>query len=242
MVLAPENTLPAFELALSYGADVMEIDVRLSRDDTVIVIHDERVERTCNGHGRVCDMSFAQLKKLNASYHFTDLAGRSHRQNNTRLVSLAELFECLPGVPINIDIKDNSERAASAVARVIENADRQQTVNVASFHSLAITHFRKQQPDITTTATQAEVARLFFLRSMYKQPVFEFLQIPLQYMRIPLATTDFIRHATQRGLSAVYWTINDITTMQRLLNRGVSGIVTDRVDIAGPLFGKAKPE
>lgn len=238
MVLAPENTLPAFELALSHGADVMEIDVRLSRDNQVIVIHDERVDRTCNGHGRVRDQSFAQLKKLNAGYHFTDLDGRSHRQYNTGLMSLAELFDCLPDVPVNIDIKDNSEQAAMAVARVIDEAERHHTVNVASFHTLPITLFREQQPDITTTATQSEVARLFFMRRMYKRPVFEYLQIPLQYLRIPLATPDFIRHARARDIKTVYWTINDPVTMQSLLDRGVSGIVTDRADIAAPLFGK----
>ena len=237
-VLAPENTLPAFELALSHGADIMEIDVRLSRDGHVVVFHDERVERTCNAQGRVADFTLAQLKQLDAAYHFVDPHGQHYRDKGTRVLSLAELFELLPGTPINIDIKDNSHIAAEAVARTIEHADRCSTVNVGSFHAPALNHFRQLLPQVTTAATQSEVAQLYFKRGLYTAVKFEFLQIPLSYMGIPLATSSFISHAKQRDIKAVYWTINDRKTMQRLINRGVSGIVTDRVDIAASLLGK----
>jgi len=237
-LLAPENTLPAFDLALSYGADVLEIDVRLSRDGEVIVIHDERVDRTCNGNGRVCDMSLAALKKLNAAYRFTAMEGQSRRFSDTHLITLSELFEHLPQTSINIDIKDNSQDAAQAVARAIEKADRVSSINVGSFHAQALAHFRGALPQATTAATQSEVAQLYFKRSRYRSIPFEYLQIPVKYMGIPLATRSFITHAMQRGVKTVYWTINDKTTMQQLIESGVSGIVTDRVDIASTLLGR----
>ncbi len=238
MALAPENTLAAFELALNYGADVMEIDVRLSRDKQVIVTHDESVDRTCSGHGRVCDMSLSELETLDAGYHFTDLDGRPYRDTGVSLISLEQMFQQLPNVPINIDIKDNSEEAAQAVAKVIEKNNRQKSVNVGSFHASALLHFRSMLPEVTTAATQAEVAQLYFKRSLYRQPAFEYLQIPLHYCGIPLSTIDFIRHAAKRNIKTVYWTINNRQSMKRLIELGVSGFVTDRMDIAGPLLGR----
>ncbi len=238
MVLAPENTMAAFHTALSFGADIMEIDVRLSRDGQVVVIHDEWVDRTCNASGRVRDMTLSRLKTLDAGYHFTDLQGRSFRNTGVTLPSLAEMFEQLPDVPINIDIKDNCPEAALAVASVIEKFERHASVNVGSFHASALLHFRAILPSVTTAATQSEVAQLYFKRSLYRSLPFEYLQIPQRYFGIPLATPDFIRHAKKRGIHSVYWTINKPQDMQRLIDLDVAGFVTDRVDIAGALLGR----
>lgn len=236
--LAPENTMPAFELAKGYGADVMEIDVRLSRDGEVIVIHDERVDRTCNGQGRVRDLLLPELKKLNAGYYFTDLDGASWRDRGVKLSTLAELFDQFPDTPINIDIKDQLPEAADAVAAVIEQRDRINSSNVGSFHISTLIQFRRRLPEVTTAAGQSEVAKLYFQRGLYKQPPFEYLQIPTSYFGIPLATPGFIQHANKRNIKIVYWTINELQQMQRLISLGISGFVTDRVDIAAKLLGK----
>ena len=237
-LLAPENTLLAFEMALGFGADVLEIDVRLSRDGQIVVIHDAMIDRTCNGHGKVCDLTLTQLKALDAAHHFTDLAGLSYRGQNIRLLSLTELFYQLPDTAINIDIKDNSAKAAYAVADAIEMAGRQHKVNVGSFHAQALAHFRRRLPTVTTAATQVEVAKLYFMRNHYRQPVFQYLQIPMRYKGIPLATKRFVAHAAQRGISSVFWTINHTTTMNYLIELGVNGIVTDRIDLAAQLVGR----
>ena len=238
MVLAPENTGAAFELAVDLGADVLEIDVRLSRDKEVIVTHDSRVDRTCNGSGAVCDLSVIELKKLNAAWHFKDLDGRSYQDKNIGLLTLTELFEQFPTVRINIDIKDNSEEAAIAVSRAISKANAQERVNVGSFHAKALAYFRQQSPDVTTSATQAEVAQLYFGRSLASSIKYQYLQIPTQYFSIPLATKNFITFAQKKNLMVVYWTINDTKAMEKLIGLGVDGIVTDRVDLASDLLSK----
>ena len=239
-ILAPESTLPAFEVAILHGADILEIDVRMSHDDQIVVFHDERVDRTCNGHGKIRDLSLKQLKKLDAGYRFVDPNGRTWRENKTRVLTLSELFELFPQTPVNIDIKDNSKEAALAVAGILEKADRYSTVNVGSFHSSALQHFRQRLPQVTTAATQAEVANLYFKRGLYKNPPFEYLQIPMHYMGLPLAGNTFISHAKKRGIKPVYWTINDQASMEKLISRGAAGFVTDRVDIAGKLLGKSR--
>ena len=84
---APENTLAAFELALAQQADALELDVKLSADGHVVVIHDATVDRTTNGHGRVRDLSLADLKKLDAGSFFSQaFAGEN-------IPTLDEVFE-----------------------------------------------------------------------------------------------------------------------------------------------------
>lgn len=237
-LLAPENTLPAFELALSYGADIMEIDVRLSRDNQVIVIHDERVDRTCKGQGRVRDLTLATLKRMDAAYHFKDLSNTRHRGRGVRILSLSELFEWLPETRINIDVKDKCIESAKAVARVIREQNREYLVNVGSFHAPILKYFRQLLPEVTTAATQDEVADLYFRRRLCKSVNYEYLQIPTHYYGIPLATKGFIQHASQRDIKTVYWTINRAPLMHKLIALNVSGFVTDRIDIAGKLLGR----
>lgn len=237
-LLAPENTSMAFDLALGYGADVLEIDVRLNRDSKVIVIHDARVDRTCNGQGAIKDMNMSQLKALDAGWHFSNLQGEPGRGMGARLSTLDELFEQYPSARINIDIKDNLEEAARAVALSIEAAGAQSRVNVGSFHAQALTHFRRISPEVTTAATRIEVAKLYFGRSLISSIPYKFLQIPVSYLSIPLATQHFLQQAKLKKLSVAYWTINDEATMQRLIGRGANGLVTDRVDIACKLLGK----
>ena len=240
-VLAPENTLPAFELALRYRADILEIDVRLSRDNQVVVIHDSRVDRTCNGSGLVRNMSLSELQTLDAAHHFRDLDGAGCNGTGVRLLSLQEMFERFPDTPINIDIKDNAPEAAAALARTIENCGRTDNVNVGSFHASVLNHFRTLVPAVTTAATQAEVAQLYFKRGMQKNIGYQYLQIPTQYYGIPLASRSFINHANQRGIKTVFWTINNESAMKQLISRKVDGFVTDRIDIASRLLGRHTP-
>lgn len=235
-VLAPENTMQAFELALRYGADVLEIDVRLSRDNRVVVIHDSRVDRTCNGMGEVRHMTLHELQKLDAGYHFTDLDGRPSRGQRTRLISLDELFERIPNARINIDIKDKAYEAVSAVVTALEKSGRQADVTVGSFHPQCIAWFRKLAPQVSTAATLMEVAQLYFGRALCVNTNYQYLQIPVRYFGLPLATRGFIRHARSRGLKSVYWTVNDPDSMRALARLRVSGLVTDRVDIAATLL------
>ena len=237
-VLAPENTLEACELALWYGADVLEIDVRLSRDCHVIVIHDARVDRTCNGQGAVADMTLAELKRLDAAFHFTDPTGESCRGRSIHLATLDELFARFPDTRINIDIKDNTPEAAQAVAACIAAATRHTTVNVGSFHAATVEHFRSLAPEVTTTATQREVANLYFRRRRVLRIPYSYLQIPISYFGLPLATRPLIRRARELGINVVYWTINTPEQMVSLLDKGANGIVTDRVDIACALLGR----
>ncbi len=239
MLLAPENTELAFERALAFGADVLEIDVRLSIDGHVIVTHDAQVDRTCGGSGTVAQMTLQTLKTLDAGWHFHDLQGEPYRGKGIGLMTLDEMFERFPTTRINIDIKDTHKEAALAVAKSIVDADAHQRVNVGSFNANALAYFRETLPSVTTAATQSEVARLYFTRSMVKSATYSYLQIPQVYHGLPLATPSFLTCAKRLNINVVYWTINDVVTMKKLVAKGVDGLVTDRVDLACELLGKS---
>ena len=242
-LLRPENTATAFDFGIEHHADVLETDVRLARGGTVMVTHDATLERTTDGAGRVREHDYRALRSLDAGYRFRTPENRPFRGQGIRLLSLAELFERYPTIRINIDIKDADPAAADAVAALIARHDVQQRVNVGSFHAPVLHRFRDIAPGVETAASQGEVAWLYFQRAAVDpahrsgriHPSCARLQIPVGYRGLPLARPAFLDRLRRAELEAVYWTINDTATMQRLIGLGVDGIVTDRCDLANSL-------
>jgi|GEM_PF-729107 len=252
-LLAPENTIAAFDLALHYECDVLETDVRLSKDNAVMVTHDQTVDRTTNGTGNVRHQTCAELKKLNASCKFKDLNGHAYDGATQTLLTLDELFVRYPDAGINIDIKDNDPQAAIAVTKSIkqrinnkrahehQNPQPQknsstQWINVGSFHANVIKMFRKLAPSISTAATRQEVALMVFGRAVDDTQPYQLLQIPQSYWGIQLSGRRLIKKAHTRRCEVMYWTINDKKRMRALLQKGADGIVTDRPDFALEVF------
>jgi len=263
-VLAPENTIVAFDLALDYGASVLETDVRTSSDGIPVIHHDAKLDRTTNGTHFVSNYSLDQLKALDAGYHFKSLSGESFRGRGIQMMTLEELLAHYPDTPINVEIKHPKAEFASVVADVIRQSGRKDTVTVASFHSGITEAFRQAAPEIATAATRDEILGLYYSQyspanlwrrmtedddeirqAALDQPdngkAYKTLQIPTHFKRsiltLDLSSADFISHLKHQGLSVTYWTINDVEEMIALAERGASGIVTDRVDLAQKVFG-----
>ncbi len=238
-LLAPENTFAAFDLGLAARADVLEIDIRISRDDEIIVIHDQSVERTTNGRGLVSEHTLSRLKKFNAGHGFISTFGESFAHRKIRLPTLLELYEAYPNVIVNIDIKDTRRHAARLLAQAIEKANAEHRTVVASFHGNILRYFRLIAPNVATSATFSEVLGLYFSSQMTPaktDSAQKVLQIPTHYKMIPLNHKRFI-DCIHRGNGLVnYWTINDPISIRDLLKRGADGIITDRPDLALEIF------
>lgn len=236
-MLAPENTLYAFNLAMDHLADVLEIDVRISRDNQVVVTHDEKLDRTTNGIGAVRASSWRQLSGLDAGYRTRSIHGERFRGQGIKLLTLDELFDALPSVPINIDIKDKDKFAAELVADLVHRHQREHNTTVASFHAEITRYFRHIAPGVPTAATKPEVARLYFSRAVNRPSRdYQAIQIPVSWKLIPLATQRFIERSKSEGTEVCFWTINKPRRMRQLLALGADGIVTDRVDLARTVF------
>src|SRR3712207_1049608 len=105
--LAPENTIEAFRLAVETGAGGLELDVHMTRDGHIVVIHDATVDRTTNGSGAVSEMTLHDLRGFDAGYHFSPDGGpsRPYRGRSVRVPTLGEVLEEFPEVAVNIEIK-----------------------------------------------------------------------------------------------------------------------------------------
>jgi len=233
--------MAAFELALNAKADVFEIDVRLSKDGHLIVTHDDTLIRTTNGTGLVADQTLQELKSLDAGYQYLDESKNTPwRGKGLELLDLPELFAAFPNVGMNIDIKDPHEEAAIRVAESLRTLNDGRWINVASFHPKILNAFRENAPEISTAASQWEVAALYFGRllpekSRNKPPRparSQVLQIPKRWLGLPLHTQAFIQHAQAQKQQVMYWTINDVRSMRTLLSRGANGLVSDNVLVA----------
>ena len=238
-ILGPENTFEAFDIAHEAQADALEIDIRLSRDKTLLVFHDETLERVTNGFGKITDHTLIQLKHFDAAYHFKNQEGEAYRGRLIRLPTLNELFEAYPSVRINIDIKDKNPLVAELLVKSITKASAENRVLVGSFHQKVITRFREIAPEIPTAASPKEVSKFFALSHTHLKHAkvdSAALQIPPRFGWLNLSSKHFINLAKRSNQPIHYWTINTSEEIRRLIAAGADGIVTDRVDLALPVF------
>ncbi len=238
----PENTLLAFEKAARYDINALEVDIHITRDGVPVVIHDETVDRTTNGQGRVCDLTLAELKVLDAGYHWPydqppenqpDSAERAYpfRGQGLTIPTVAELFEAHPDLWINIDIKHHSAEIIEPFVRVIREHDMTDRVFVGSFDDRTLDQFRQACPDVTTGASASEVRRLVLLQkiglSRFAGDLGRALQIPVRYGPIRLVTPGLVEAANRIGVGIHVWTVNDEQEMRELIDMGVDGLITD---------------
>ena len=231
--LGPENTLYTYRRAVDLGVDVLEIDVHLTRDSRLAVIHDKTVDRTTNGSGAVESYNLADLQKLDAAYRWSADSGKpfSLRAKGIKIPSLAEVFETFPQMRINIEIKDPKPAAINSLCRSIQDHDMSQKVMVASFSARALKKFRTICPVVATSAGASETIWFYALQKMHLESAYtpnaQALQVPENYGDLRVVNKRFIAAARARNMRVQVWTVNDIDSMKHLLKLGVDGIMTD---------------
>ena len=232
---APENTLEAFRLAMEAGAGGLELDVHLTRDGEVVVIHDATVDRTTDGSGAVAGMSLDELRGLDAGYRFSPDGGITHpyRGRGLRVPTLAEVYEEFPAASVNIYIKEPQQGAEEAVLQITRNGGVEERSLVVSDDHAVVRRFRGvSRGHISTGASRPEIAAFFILSRLRLErlvhPAYDALQVPVEHGGITLVTPRFVEAAHSRGARVDVWTINDPGEMRRLLDLGVDVIMTDR--------------
>jgi len=135
--LAPENTLSGFRKAVEIGCHGVELDVRLTSDGQLAVIHDATLERTTNGKGAVIDCTMAELNTLNAGYGQT-------------IPTLAEVFKLLKGSPINIQIELKGPNTEEPAAELVREWGFEERVTFTSFFHHRVLRIKNKYPEVTT--------------------------------------------------------------------------------------------
>jgi glycerophosphoryl diester phosphodiesterase len=235
--LAPENTLPAFALGLSLGADILELDVHATRDGEIVVIHDASVERTTNGTGLVRDFMLYELQQLDAGCQFTrDGRDFPFREQGVRIPTLEALLRRFPLALCNIEIKQAEPPIAANVVEVIRRLGAQRRVLLAAEDDTIMRITRGLADDIVTSFSAGEVAD-FIIRVQEGRmdgyaPAGRALQIPPRFGEIELVTPVIVAAAHGAGLEVHVWTVNQRDEMTRLLALGIDGLITDLPGLA----------
>ncbi|MEX0856185.1 MAG: glycerophosphodiester phosphodiesterase [Gemmatimonadota bacterium] len=231
--LAPENTLEAFRNAVDrWRADVLEMDVRGTSDGEVVVIHDATVDRTTDGTGRVADFRCDELQRLDAGARFRDLEGRpSFRACGVRIPRFEAVLEAFPETRLNVDAKD--PKVLPALLDLVRRHGATHRVLLASAEEAG--RADRMVYEGPTSATRRQL-RLFYLLhrrwggGLYTPPV-EALQIPYAWEGRQVASPRFLEEAHRRNLAVHVWTVDEPDVMRELLQWGVDGIQTDRLDL-----------
>lgn len=212
----PENTLRSFHAALRDGADALETDVRLTADRQVVVFHDADGRRTCGRPERLADRPWAEVRTWDAG-------------QGERPVLLAELYEAVPGVFVNIDVKDASEDAARATLDVVRRCGADARTGLGSFHPLVSRALRRGGWRGQLALVAREVAAMRFLPRWIARGLIrgDALQIPVASSGIRLDRASFIARCQAAGLRVDYWTIDDPAQAAALVAAGANGIVSN---------------
>jgi glycerophosphoryl diester phosphodiesterase len=208
---APENTLAAFTLALAQGADGVELDVQLCADGVPIIIHDTTVDRTCDGTGRVADLSLAELRLLTID-------------NVHPIPTLDDLFATFGRRTLyNVELKvlgRGGDALAAAVARAIAAHGVAEQVLISSFSPFTLRAARRHLPPGVPLALLRERRATRAAHAL--------LRAAADHPHHPLIDESLMAWARWRGLRVNAWTVDDPAEARRLLQLGVHGIITNR--------------
>jgi glycerophosphoryl diester phosphodiesterase len=236
----PGDTMFAFEKAVEIGSDVLEMDAHITKDSQIVLMHDEKVDRTTDGTGLIEDLTLDQLKRLDAAYQWSIDGGKSYpfRGQGIQVPTLEELFQIFPDTRYVIEIKLTQNPIDKPLCELIRKHAMQDRVVIASFHDEAMQHFRKTCPEVATSASRGEVTRFVLLGKVFLSglvaPEYQSIQPPYdpaESLNIPIMTKRFIREAHAKNLAVEPWTVNDPELMKKYISWGVDGIMTDRPDL-----------
>jgi glycerophosphoryl diester phosphodiesterase len=237
--LRPENTLLAFDHGLLVGADGLEFDVQLSRDGVVVVHHDATLERTTNGIGRLAEYSADALAQLDAAFHFRGIDGERFMGRGHGIPRLAQVLARYPSVPLIIELKGRDPELGRRAAAEVQAAGALDRVWFGGYSRATLRAVREAAPDARTSGAREEV-RWFLYRSWLglapTRTAFQAFQVPEMAGRTRVVSPRFVQAAQRAGVPVQVWTVDRPADMERLLEWGVEGLISDRPDLAAQVI------
>ncbi len=217
-----ENTMAAFARAVAAGYRYLETDVRATGDGVAVVFHDDSLARMLDQPDRIEDLSWSDVESLRVD-------------GEAVVPSLAEALDAWPECRFNVDMKTDS--VVDPTIEAVWKMNARDRVLLAAFSDRRIRWARRIcGPRQATSLGPREIAALR-LGSLYGRGLAGFVpgvaaaQVPMRFRGIRLVDARFLRHAHRLGLQVHVWTIDDPTEMAELLDLGVDGIMTDRIEV-----------
>ncbi|MFZ4811912.1 MAG: glycerophosphodiester phosphodiesterase [Ilumatobacteraceae bacterium] len=208
----PENTMAAFQYAVDLGYVYVETDVQVTADGVLVAFHDDDLQRTCGTPGRISQLPWHRVKTMLVD-------------GKAPVPLLEDMLGTWPTMRVNIDCKSNA--AVDALVASLKRTDSLDRVLVGGFNDRRLARLRDALgPRLATSTGPAAVAALR-LTGRTGVPAIA-TQVPVQQGPITVTTADFVERAHRLGMHVHVWTIDDAAEMDRLLDLGVDGIMTDR--------------
>jgi glycerophosphoryl diester phosphodiesterase len=216
---AEENTQAAFAHAERLGYSHIETDVQATRDGVAVIFHDPTLERMAGRPERIDQMDWAALKAVRTH------GGNAIPRLDATLAGFAGLF-------FNLEAK--ADAAVAPIAEAVRRTDALRRICAGSFELHRTRRLREMLgPELCWSPARRDVAAMWLasLGLPMPRPHYQALQIPPRYGRIPLATARMVRAARARGVQVHVWTVDDEDEMERLIDAGVDGLMTDRPSV-----------
>lgn len=244
--LWPENTVLAYtESSKRFPKLLIEGDAQLTADGEVVLIHDDSVDRTTNGTGRVFQLTLAQIKELDAGYRFTTDGGATfpYRGQGITIPTFAEALAAVPGGLFLIEMKGGAQ-TPRIMAEVIRNARAEDRVILASFHEGLMQKLKQAAPEIATCFTYGKGMQM--LRALREgnwneyEPPHLLLALPDDIQKNLKLTRDEVAAIRAKGVLVQVHTVNDPAEMREFIELGVDSIISDHPDVLERVLAEAK--
>lgn len=230
----PENTMLAFEKAIEIGVDGIELDVHLSKDRQIVIIHDETVDRTSNGKGYVKDMTVEELKALDASAGFKGVYGKNE------IPTLREYMELVKDLPLvtNIELKTNIndyEGLPEMVYEMIKEFGLQDRIIISSFNHYSVMKMKAIAPEL----------KYGFLSDSWMLETGAYCQkhgVPCYHPLRGNCTPELVKDMKDHGLEINTFTVNTEEEVRRLYALGIDGIIGNYPDMTQRVLAECAAE
>jgi len=210
--IAPENTLKAFQKAIDLGADFIEFDVHLSKDNEIVIMHDANTFRTTGHKGLIKEMTLRELKELECG-------------QGEKIPTLQELIEICKG-KINLQLEIKAKGMAKKIVHILRDADLITSTLISSFKHDQLLEIQKLEPDLKLAALIVGIKKRKTIKKAIKNnfhaihPLYKFVN------------KKFIEKAHENNLKINVWTVDSKIQMKKLLEMGVDGIITNDIEVA----------
>lgn len=204
MGVEPENTLRSFTRAVKEGLDGIELDLHLSKDGELVVMHDATVDRTTDGRGAINDLTLAELRELDAG-------------QGERIPVFTEVLDAVDG-PVQAEIKDVA--AARVLAEVLRERDLLERVSVLSFHDEALHEVRACLPEVRTVLVAGRTGPDFVSRA-------QAVGASLVSLELPKLSREVVERCQAVDIAVIAWTVNTDRDLALARALGLNGAVTD---------------
>ena len=236
--LGPANTIQMLRAAVRAGADVVDVDIRLSADGVLVAAHDDELSGASNGRGSLRAQSFSALRKLDFGWTWKDPSGKfSLRGKGVTIPTVEEVLLAFPKRRVSLEFKVTGGEAT--LCRLVRRLKRTKDVYVGSAGDAAVDTFKPLCPEVTTTVTDAMVP---IMRAAQASGTPWCAPVPIGQPPFFRGSDTFIskksvdwNHA--HGLAVYTWTIDSEQDLRVALAAGVDGVYTGRADLARKIFG-----